>query len=182
MPRLVDHDSRRAEVADVAAELISAQGIDAVTVRDVATAVGCSTTVVSHYFSGKRELLYVAYRRAADRASGRLDVVLNKNKADLQGALEALLPLDLPRRQDWRVWCAFFGVAFADPELAAEQRDRVHSTRAKLTTVLNAVGHHDPDAARGIAVQAVFDERDWTPGRQRKAIAAEVDRLLRGPL
>lgn len=175
-------------MADVAAELIAAGGIDAVTVRDVANAVGCSTTIVSHYFSDKRELLHFAYRSATNRASGRLDTVLSKDPTDLQGALEALLPLDPARRQDWRVWCAFFGAAFADPELAAEQRERVRSTRAKLAAILNALGHHTPDAARallasltGIAVQAVFDETDWTPGRQRNAVAAEVDRLLGVP-
>ena len=72
MPRVVDHEARRAEVAAVAADLIARRGLDGVSVRDVAAAGGYSTTVVTHYFASKRELLLHAYRSAGTATEARL--------------------------------------------------------------------------------------------------------------
>ena len=72
MPRVVDHEARRAEVAAVAADLIARRGLDGVSVRDVAAAGGYSTTVVTHYFASKRELLLQAYRSAGTATEERL--------------------------------------------------------------------------------------------------------------
>ena len=47
MPITVDHEQRRREVAEVAAELIAHRGLERVTVREIAAATGFSTTVVS---------------------------------------------------------------------------------------------------------------------------------------
>ena len=43
MPRQVDHDARRLEVAEVAARLIAQVGVERVTVRELAKAAGYST-------------------------------------------------------------------------------------------------------------------------------------------
>ena len=75
MPRVVDHEARRAEVAAVAADLIAQRGLDGVSVRDVAAAGGYSTTVVTHYFASKRELLLHAYRSAGTATEERLAAV-----------------------------------------------------------------------------------------------------------
>ena len=40
MPRVVDHEARRSEVAAVAADLIARRGLEGVSVRDVAAAGG----------------------------------------------------------------------------------------------------------------------------------------------
>ncbi len=57
MPKQVDHEQRRREVAAVAADLVAAHGRRALTVRNVADAAGYSTTVVSHYFDDLADLL-----------------------------------------------------------------------------------------------------------------------------
>ena len=119
MPKVVDHQARRAEVAAVAADLIARRGLD-VSVRDVAAAGGYSTTVVTHYFASKRELLLHAYRSAGFATEERLAA-----KRGLFGICEAILPLDEPRRRTWQTWFAFWGAAVADEELAALQRRRL---------------------------------------------------------
>jgi AcrR family transcriptional regulator len=178
MPRLVDHDARRAEVAAVAADLIARRGLDGVSVRDVAAAGGYSTTVVTHYFASKRDLLLHAYRSAGTATEERLATVDGENR--LLAICEAILPLDEPRRLTWQTWFAFWGAAVGDPELAALQRRRLLWFRDLLARELDG----DDEAARellvlvrGIAAEAVFDPDDWPPGRQRELARRTIERL-----
>lgn len=174
MPRVVDHDARRRLVAECATRLIADAGTDAATVREVARAAGFSTTVVSHYFTDKRELLMFTYHEVAVRTRARVEEVLAADPTDLRGSLLALLPLDADRRRDWRVNFAFWGRAASDDEMAREQRARVRSARELLAGALRLRGAPDPAATArrllthviGIAIQAVFDPGDWPRARQ----------------
>lgn len=192
MPRYVDHAARRDLVARVAADLAADQGLEAMTVRRVAQAAGFSTTVVSHYFADRRDLMATTYRAAAARSSERFDAALVDSDDPLQDCLEALLPLDVERRRDWRLWFAFWAMATADAHLAAEQAGRVRSARARITRVLSAERDGGrvrtdvdlPEAAYGLLVlvhglgtHAVFDQDHWTPARQRAAVANQLTDL-----
>jgi AcrR family transcriptional regulator len=194
MPRQVDHDARRLEVADVAARLIAQVGVERVTVRELAKAAGYSTAIVSHYFADKRQLLLFTYQAAAQAAQARVDAVLNEAPDDLAGSIEALLPLDEARHRDWQVWLSFWGMAIGDPEFAAEQRSRVLETRKRIEKVLRAMAVSGKLAAdsdfdllsrelltvvNGLAVQAGFDPADWPPERQRKLLQQSIAALTR---
>jgi AcrR family transcriptional regulator len=185
MPRQVDHDARRREVAEVAARLIAQVGVERVTVRELAKAAGYSTAIVSHYFADKRQLLLFTYQAAAQAAQARVDEVLKQAPDDLIGSIEALLPLDEARHRDWQVWLSFWGMAIGDPQFAAEQRSRVIDTRKRIEKVLKAMAAHGklaPDSdfdliarelltmVNGLAVQAGFDPADWPADRQRKVL------------
>jgi AcrR family transcriptional regulator len=185
VPRVVDHVARRQLVAECAIRLIAERGTDAATVRAVASAAGFSTTVVSHYFTDKRELLMFTYREAAIRTRARVEAALAADATDLRGALHALLPLDADRRRDWRVNFAFWGLAVTDGEMTREQRARVRGARALLADVLRRRGAPDPEGTArrlltvviGIAIQAMFDPGDWPRARQLEQLErlAEVD-------
>lgn len=192
MPRYVDHDARRAEMATIAADLIAERGVEQVSLRDVAAAAGFSTTVVTHYFAGRRELLQHAYRSAVRRTEERVSAIPADAPDRLLALCEAVLPLDRERRRTWQTWSAFFGVAVADPELAAMQRRRVAGFRRVLaTTIADELeagtapsGVAADDAARrllvvvhGIAAEAVFDPRDWPRWRQLEVVTEEIHRL-----
>lgn len=182
VPKIIDHDARRREVARVAAELVAEGGIDAVTVRDVAARIGTSTGIVSHYFRDKRDLVLLTFAEAASHARERIDAVLARDGGDLAGVCDALLPLDEARRRDWQVWLAFWGRAVSDPELAAEQRRRVGDMHRTLTAVIRTAepqcgAAEARERARrvltlltGIAAQAVFEPDLWTPAMQRRMV------------
>lgn len=189
MPRYVDHDQRRREVTAAARSLVVERGRAALTVRNVADAVGCSTKVVSHYFTDMAELLHATYTAAAVRAGARLDAVAAADPGDVAGLLEALLPLDAERRADWAIWFAFWTEALTDERLRAVQRHRARTTTGRIADALRAAASSgrlpvasdvDADAHRlsalvqGIAAQATFDPRRWTPARQRATIGAEL--------
>jgi AcrR family transcriptional regulator len=192
MPRHVDHDARRDLVAQVAADLVAEHGLEALTVRRVAEAAGHSTTVVSHYFADRRDLVRATYRAAGARSSARFDAALVGADDPLQACLEALLPIDEARARDVRTWLAFWAMAVADRELAQEQDDRVQSARRRIADVLAGeqqrgrvrtgldlaeVAYELLVLVHGVGTHAVFDRTHWTPERQRRAVAAELDAL-----
>ena len=189
MPRYVDHEKRRLEVTEVAAALLASEGRAALTVRNVAAAAGCSTKVVSHYFADMATLLHATYASAADRARLRIDAVTLADPCDVQGLIEALLPLDRERRRDWTIWFSFWTEALTSEQLGADQRSRARATTrriAAMLTHLTRAGRLPPtcdvtSAARrlgalipGIAAQALFDSARWPPERQRAIVADEL--------
>src|SRR3954468_19086864 len=72
MPKVVDHEERRAELREAVWRLASRDGLEAVTVRGVAEEAGCSTGALVHYFDDKEELLLFAFRTVADRVMRRV--------------------------------------------------------------------------------------------------------------
>ena len=192
MPRTVDHELRRRDVTAVAAELVADQGRSALTVRNVASAAGYSTTVVSHYFDNVTDLLHEVYEFAAGRARRRIDAVLDRDPSDIEGLIGAVLPLDRDRQQDWRIWFAFWSEAIAVPAFAADQRARARTTTTRIRTCLKELQEAQRlpatiDLTRaadrlsalipGIAADATFDPTHWTPRRQRQVIRDELRSL-----
>ncbi len=71
MPRIVDHDLRRAQLLDAAFHAFDAHGYGALSMRDLARTMGTSTGTLYHYFDGKEDLFETLVRRRfeADLAS-----------------------------------------------------------------------------------------------------------------
>jgi AcrR family transcriptional regulator len=172
-------------VTSIAADLVARGGRGALTVRGVAEAVGCSTTVVSHYFDDMSHLLHETYALSVKRSSRRLDAVTLQDPSDIVGLVEAVLPLDAERTDDWRIWLAFWGDALASEEFAREQRQRARNATRRFRVCLDALvaegrlpSETDTELAAdrisalvpGIAAEAIFDPRRWTAVRQRRVL------------
>lgn len=112
MPRLVDHDERRADLAAAAIRIMLREGLDGVTVRGVAAEAGFSTGSLRHYFANQRELQeYVAQAATDLLRDAVLPRVQRPRTADslVEGVaqvLEELLPLDAQRRDEYALWVA----------------------------------------------------------------------------
>ena len=189
MPKIVDHEQRRREVALAAARIIIDSGRSALTVRNVAQATGWSTTVVSHYFDDMAELFYETYSIATQRSRSRIDKALRNDAGNVEGLIEAVLPLDQERRDDWRIWLSFWSEALSTPQYAAEQRERARTTRERIRNCLlirqkrgEVAKTLDVDQASarlsalipGIASAATFDPKAWPPARQRAVLRSEL--------
>jgi AcrR family transcriptional regulator len=176
-------------VIEIAAGLIVRGGRAALTVRNVAEAAGCSSTVVSHYFEDMADLLHETYSLAVARSGARLHRVLDRDPTDVASLVEAVLPLDDERAADWRIWFAFWSEALSSPALALEQQQRARTNRLRLErclSLLAAEGRIAPgldvtDAAHrlaalipGIAAEAIFDPASWSPARQRRVLRSEL--------
>lgn len=126
MPKLVDHAKRREEISRIAADLIAAGGMEAVTIRSIAMASAYSKGVVEHYFENKAELVSGAlawvnqcYEARVQKATAGLSGLIALRKR-----IEASLPLDKRTRDEWKVRLVFWGMAAIDPQLRREQARR----------------------------------------------------------
>lgn len=188
----VDRGLRRAEVAQTAYEIVAERGLDMLTVRAVAKAKGCSTAVVSHYFTDKRDLLVAVYRLAADRTFAAWNATEARG-GDLLACLTSALPLDRDMQRHWRVHFSFWSAAALDPALGAIQNGVL---RQAEENVLRLLSRHPLGATlepplqeqlsrqllslqMGIATQASFGHSHWPAGRQASDLADAVGRLLR---
>ena len=57
MPRRVDHQLRRKQLADAVMRLAATEGLEEVSLRHVAAEAGVSTGMVQHYFRTKDEMM-----------------------------------------------------------------------------------------------------------------------------
>jgi TetR/AcrR family transcriptional repressor of bet genes len=175
VPKIVDHERRREELAAAVWRLASREGLDAVTIRGVAAEAGWSTGALHHYFSDKEELLLFAFQTVAGRVGRRVTTAREESgePLDLARALLAIgLPLDDERRDETRVWFAFLGLALTRPPLARAQRLAYDAWRRMVADALrDAQEQGDVDETvdvereaaglvalvDGLAVQASFD-------------------------
>lgn len=181
MPRIVDHDQRRAELAKAARAIVANEGIEALTIARVATATGYSSGVVNHYFSNKRQMLLHTYRSTVEQAQARLEAQLARSPINLDACLKAFLPIDEEQQHEWLLWFAFWGMAITDQELQMAQRrglrdaqdlfqrifqEQARHGRLPASVDCDLLAHHCVALINGIAIQAVFDLQEWRPQRQ----------------
>lgn len=168
VPKVVDHEQRREELAAAVWRLASRDGLDAVTIRGVSAEAGWSTGALHHYFSDKEELLLFAFKTVADRVGRRVATAREKVREPLELARALLaigLPLDDERRDETRVWFAFLGLALTRPPLARAQRLAYEAWRRLVA-----------DALRDAKEQGDIDE-DVDVEREAAALVALVDGL-----
>ncbi len=98
MPKVVDHDERREDVAEAAWRVIGRDGLEGATLREISREAGFTTGVIQHYFRDRDELLAFVARQISEQAFDRMTSALetcSPGKACLRQLLEVLVPLDL---------------------------------------------------------------------------------------
>lgn len=125
MPRKVDHQLRRRQIAEALWRVTGRDGLEAVSLRKVAAEAGVSMGMVQHYFTTKDEMLQFAFDAVSERVAERI----GRRAADLpdpedpRGLVRTLLiemlPLDPERRLEAQVGFAYFARAGLRPRFAA---------------------------------------------------------------
>ncbi|MBS1674328.1 MAG: TetR/AcrR family transcriptional regulator [Actinobacteria bacterium] len=110
MPKAIDHDQRRREIIDATWGLIVRGGLEAATMREIATEAGFANGALKHYFPGKDEIITGAYERAMEGVISRLgDSAVNLQGIDaLRAIVTATMPMDDLSRESARVLLAFW--------------------------------------------------------------------------
>ena len=190
MPRVVDHDARRAEVAKVAYDLIAEGGAEVATIRKVASAAGYSTTIVSHYFTSKKDLLQAVIDLSLSLSQNH--VLAASSSGDLQSVLEAILPISEVQKQNWRIWFGFWGEAVSDHDFGDQQARQSRGTLELMKIFMLQAGYCSSKAPKveaenlarrtlsvvnGLATLASFDPDYWPAERQKKVIEEYVQSL-----
>jgi AcrR family transcriptional regulator len=189
MPKQVDHEERREELAAALWRLVMLEGVEAASIRRVAAEAGWSTGSLRHYFATQSELLAFAMELVVRRVSERLEA-LPTTGTPRQRALAALsqvLPLDPERHVEMQVWLAFTTRSFVDPALRAG-RDAAHAQLRRMChAVAVGLGARKPTLAAerlhalvdGLALHGVLAPATTTPDRQREILAKHLDELPR---
>jgi TetR/AcrR family transcriptional regulator, transcriptional repressor of bet genes len=115
MPKIVDHEQRRDEIALIACRVVAQYGFEQATIVRIARAAGCTTGMVAHYFDTKQDIIVAALRLILRRIEERLAQA--DGAADLLTLLSEALPLDQTRYMECAVWMAFWGQVPADKRL-----------------------------------------------------------------
>lgn len=125
MPKRVDHEQRRRQIADALVRLAARDGLHAVGMRDVAAEAGISLRLVQYYAHSKDQLLLLGLRRVRDLAGERIHDHLARLPATatprqrIEVALLATLPVDEESASLYLVYNQYFALSLTDPQLAA---------------------------------------------------------------
>jgi TetR/AcrR family transcriptional repressor of bet genes len=128
VPRLVDHEARRRSIADAIFTLICSQGLEAVSLRDVAAQAGVSMGAVQHYFKSKEQMLLFAVGHMRDRALARMQQELAAipeptARETIMAAARVFLPVGEAGREEAIVAGAFYVIATVNPVYAKPLRE-----------------------------------------------------------
>jgi AcrR family transcriptional regulator len=195
VPARTDHDARRRDVAAAVWTVLARTGFAGLSLRAVATELGATTGLVTHYFPSKAALVEHALELLHERtdeslASGADEAGL----AGLRARLLAVLPRTAEAAELSRIWVGFWDLALVDAELSAREAARYDRWRARLRPLLVQAQERGELAATGVeplvdlltafvhglVVQALFDPARFPAARQEAALD-EVLALLRYP-
>ncbi|BEL10250.1 hypothetical protein Q0Z83_084410 [Actinoplanes sichuanensis] len=159
VPKLVDHDLRRAELLAAAWRVVRARGVEGTTTRAIADEAGCSLSVLAHFLGGKDDILVAAQKAIYDRIVERAFEIGGDlfGLDGLRAALEAVLPLDSERAADAHVNVAFAGAALSHPRLAESRRDSHRAIRVHLINCLREARELG-ELRAGVDDEAVIDD------------------------
>lgn len=120
--------------------IIATEGLDAVTVRQVAATAGVSIGAVQHHFRAKDDMLVAAFHHVVEMTEKRVAAVElgDDVRQNLSAILRELLPLDAVRLREAKVYVAFAARATTAPELAEVQRGLLAHVTGELTTAFAA--------------------------------------------
>jgi AcrR family transcriptional regulator len=138
VPKLIDRDIRRHEIAESVWRIVLRDGVSAVSIRDVATEAGLAVGSVRHVFSTKAELLEysmaLVHERTRERVEAHFAVKDPRKLAD--AVLGELMPLDEQRRMEMAVNMAVVAESPSDPSLRRVALDAQRGVRDACSAVL----------------------------------------------
>lgn len=193
MPKSVDHEARREQIAHAACGVVARRGFDKATVAHIARAAGFTTGMLPHYYDSKQEILLAALRLSLRRMEARLKSAAGE-QPDLLAVLAEALPLDESRMTECAFWTAFWGQVSTDDD-ARRLNAWVHREYAKLFR--KCVATHWPQSAdwpaarrsqvvlsimtfiNGLTTSAVTSPADWPAARQVEQLGLQLEMLQR---
>ncbi|MFG3308639.1 TetR/AcrR family transcriptional regulator [Streptomyces wuyuanensis] len=154
MPKRVDHEERRTQIAEALIRVAGRRGLHAIGMRDVAAEAGVSLRLVQYYFETKERLLFYGLQHLTDRFTARVGARLAAAGPDPgpRATTEALLLASLPTDEESRtfhlVYSSYSVLSVTDKALAAQPFiDNPDAAENTLTGVLEqarAAGLADP--------------------------------------
>ena len=174
--------------------MISREGLHGATLRRIAAEAGCTTGSITHHFTGRDDLLIHILASACDAYLARIGNVARAGVsalAYLEAILLEVMPLDLARLREWKVWMAFWtGAAAGEVPLARENERRYRTWRGAIESALAPLCDSPEEAAiqasllvalvdgLGLRLTLMNEDDQRLPGEQQ-SVAFALSRYLR---
>lgn len=165
MPKRVDHDERRQQIAEAVFRVTARGGLDAVSLRHVATEAGVTAGMVQHYFPSRDAMMAHALEAASERYEQRMIDAIDALGADpsprdiLRAILLNFIPRSASEISDGRIGLAFQAYASTREDLAQRLATGERLLRERLTQLVVDSGQTNvPEAAmRATALSATAE-------------------------
>jgi len=198
MPKIVDHETRRKELAEATWRVIRREGLEGVSVRKVAREAGVSAGSLRHYFASQSELLAFALQMVGERLTERIQrLPLGRSlRGDIESIIAQVLPLDEERTTETVIWLAFMGKAMVDRglgELAASTYQQLYEFFLEIIKAMVRYGglpantDVELEARRlhalvdGLAVHCVSGNATLSPEMVWRVVTYHLDELMKCP-
>lgn len=193
MPRRIDLDRRREQLAEAVWTTIRQRGIGAVSIRTVADEAGVAVGSLRHVFPTRSELIQFSAELMLRRATERIRATPRSGDvvADAISLLSHVLPLEPDSRVELEVNLALIAESPALPELVPV-RDHTYRQLTMLCehVVASLAPGLDPAATAhesrrlfamvdGLALHLLIDPDGAHPGWATRALHDEVTRIAR---
>lgn len=153
VPKQVDQQQRRRQIADALWRVAETVGLDRVSVRRVASEAGMSVGLVQHYFGTREEMLLFAMDSAGERMGGRHAAAVAElphpppPREAVRVLLTQFLPLDAQRRAESRSLFMFLSEAARGGPVGERMGAGMAQLREFVTNQVAAAGT-EPDPQR----------------------------------
>jgi AcrR family transcriptional regulator len=190
MPKIVDHEQRREELALLTLGVVRAVGIEGATIREIARRGGLSMGVLTHYFTSKDQMVAFAFRWLTENTFTDLDRLAASHPPGLP-RLEAALELQSGRGEPSGIglWLTLWDRAVRNPMFAKEHRAFYARWRSYVRAcledaiALRQIGSVPLDDTTDLIVAAVdglwlgsaFERRRFADARRRMLLQLQID-------
>ncbi|MEU0545669.1 TetR/AcrR family transcriptional regulator [Nocardia sp. NPDC005978] len=161
MPRLADHDQRRAQITTAARKVIARGGLAAATFQSVAAEAGISVRLVQYYFGTKQEVLAATHLSVVAAAGDRFArniAALGESappREILATVFNELLPWDETRREEAIILIAFHTAALTTDDV--EPKDTAGPGLWLMNAVADQLRRVRPAETPAAATQLILD-------------------------
>lgn len=110
----------RNDIIEAVAKLIAEEGLETLTMRNIAKHVGCSVGTLPHYFEGKDDIVIAALNWSHERIFSRLADVAKSNELHLKNLfplLRSSMPTDPVADIEWRVRLCLWDYAVTNDDM-----------------------------------------------------------------
>lgn len=103
MPKHVDHEQRKIDIAEMTLQMIHQQGIDKATLREIAKEAGLSLGALQYHFPRQKDLfeytMEMLYKRTTDRVEG----VIDNDLSEFDNVVNMLIQMVQVQNQEQRM-------------------------------------------------------------------------------
>lgn len=139
MPKIVDHEKRKRQIAVATWKVILEQGMEGATVRNIAKEAGLSLGALRYYFSTQDELFVYAMKLVKENATERINKIAASELPAFEKVMAILLeivPIDAQTMAEMEVWFVYVFYTRHKEDIFAAKEDVIFKGMEKLLLYL----------------------------------------------